>query len=127
LVYIGFPLLKEAAMLVLSRRVGEQIVIAGSIRLTIVAVKGDAVRLGIMAPPEVAVDRQEVHERRAEFTKGALSESAGPKSSDVIDRDEDRVRRHSPAGLVAPCVPGVPSDDGVNRCGTRKGPRRSRT
>jgi carbon storage regulator len=54
-------------MLVLSRRLGEEIVIDGDIRLTVVAVHGDRVRLGITAPPEVKVDRAEVHERRMEF------------------------------------------------------------
>jgi carbon storage regulator len=51
-------------MLVLTRRQGEEIVIAGNIRVTVVAVKGGQVRIGITAPPSVAVDRQEVHERR---------------------------------------------------------------
>jgi carbon storage regulator len=51
-------------MLVLSRRVGEQIVINDTIRITVVAVKGDRVRLGIEAPRDVTVDRAEVHARR---------------------------------------------------------------
>lgn len=51
-------------MLVLTRRVGEQIVIDGNIRLTVVSIKGDRIRLGIEAPPSVVVDRQEVHDRR---------------------------------------------------------------
>ena len=51
-------------MLVLSRRVGEQIVINDTIRITIVAVKGDRVRIGIEAPRDVTVDRAEVHARR---------------------------------------------------------------
>ena len=54
-------------MLVLTRRVGEEIVIDGNIRVVIVAVKGDKIRLGISAPPSVVVDRMEVHERRGEF------------------------------------------------------------
>ena len=54
-------------MLVLSRRVGEEIVIDGDIRVTIVAVRGDRVRVGITAPPSVPVDRQEIHQRRVEF------------------------------------------------------------
>ena len=57
-------------MLVLSRRVGEEIVIDGHIRLTVIAVKGDGVRVGIAAPPSVTVDRKEVHDRRAEQTTG---------------------------------------------------------
>jgi carbon storage regulator len=51
-------------MLVLTRRPGEEIVIDGRIRLTVVSVHGDRVRIGIEAPPSVIVDRQEIHERR---------------------------------------------------------------
>jgi carbon storage regulator len=47
-------------MLVLTRRVGEEIVIAGDIRVTVVAVNGQRVRLGITAPPSVAVVRLEL-------------------------------------------------------------------
>jgi carbon storage regulator len=53
-------------MLVLSRRLGEEVVIAGIIRVTIVAAKGDRVRIGIAAPPSVTVHRKEVQDRRAE-------------------------------------------------------------
>ena len=51
-------------MLVLTRRVGEQIAIGDDICLTVVAIQGDRVRLGIAAPKETRVDRQEIHERR---------------------------------------------------------------
>jgi carbon storage regulator len=54
-------------MLVLTRRIGEEIVIDNRIRVTVVSIDGGKVRLGISAPPEVRVDRQEVHERRREF------------------------------------------------------------
>lgn len=54
-------------MLVLTRRVGEEIVIGGEIRVKVAAIKGDRVRLGVEAPDRVRVDRQEVHARRAEF------------------------------------------------------------
>jgi carbon storage regulator len=54
-------------MLVLSRRIGEEIIINDNIRVTVVAVKGDRVRLGIVAPRDVAVDRSEVRERRMQF------------------------------------------------------------
>ena len=52
-------------MLVLSRRVGEEVVIGDDIQVVVVAVHGDRVRLGVSAPREVVVDRQEVHARRA--------------------------------------------------------------
>ncbi len=54
-------------MLVLSRKVGEKVVIDGCITVTVVAVDGNKVRLGVTAPPEVRVDREEVHRQRMEF------------------------------------------------------------
>jgi carbon storage regulator len=68
-------------MLVLSRRVGEEIIINDNIRVTVVAVKGDRVRLGIVAPRDVTVDRSEVHERRMQFagvTAGGAAEADVP-------------------------------------------------
>jgi carbon storage regulator len=52
-------------MLVLTRRVGEEIVIAGQIRVRVIGVKGGKVQLGVTAPPHVPVDRSEVHDRRS--------------------------------------------------------------
>ncbi len=60
-------------MLVLTRRVGEEIVIDGNIIVTLVAINGDKVRLGFTAPPSVCVDRREVHERRTAFPAGKES------------------------------------------------------
>jgi carbon storage regulator len=51
-------------MLVLSRRVGEEIVIGEHVRVVVVEVRGERVRLGICAPASVRVDRQEVRQRR---------------------------------------------------------------
>jgi carbon storage regulator len=50
-------------MLVLSRRKNERIVIAGNIFVTVVATEGGRVRLGIEAPEDVRVLREEVAER----------------------------------------------------------------
>ena len=57
-------------MLVLSRRIGEQIVIDGNISVTVVEIKGSQVRLGVTAPKSVRVDREEVHARRQEEAAG---------------------------------------------------------
>jgi carbon storage regulator len=51
-------------MLVLTRRLDEEIILNDNIRIRVLAIKGDKVRLGITAPPSVSVDRLEVHERR---------------------------------------------------------------
>jgi len=54
-------------MLVLSRRLGEEIVIDSHIRVTVLSVKNGRIRIGIAAPDAIAVDRAEVHNRRMEF------------------------------------------------------------
>jgi len=51
-------------MLVLTRAVGEEIVISGDIRVKVLSVHGQRVRLGITAPPSVQVARQELLEQR---------------------------------------------------------------
>ena len=52
-------------MLILTRRVGETIRIGDDVSVTVLGVKGNQVRVGIAAPPSVAVNRQEIHERIA--------------------------------------------------------------
>jgi carbon storage regulator len=54
-------------MLVVTRRIGEVLVIGGDVRVAVVAIDGDRVQLGTSAPPSATVDRSEVHERRSEF------------------------------------------------------------
>ena len=49
--------------LVLTRRVDETIVIDGDIKVTVLAIKGNQVRLGIEAPKSVAVHRLEIQQR----------------------------------------------------------------
>ena len=51
-------------MLVLTRKVGEQIVIDDNIVVTIVAIDGNKIRLGIQAPKSIRVDRAEIRQRR---------------------------------------------------------------
>ena len=50
-------------MLILTRRIGESVVIEGNIYCTLLAVKGNQARFGIGAPKEITIHREEVHER----------------------------------------------------------------
>jgi len=50
-------------MLVLSRKVGETLVIGDNVTVTVLAVKGSQIRIGIAAPPEVQVHREEIYQR----------------------------------------------------------------
>jgi len=65
-------------VLVLSRGAGESVVIGGDVVVTVVEVKGDVVRLGIAAPREVQVHREEVFKavRQANLEAAAASEDA---------------------------------------------------
>lgn len=59
-------------MLLLTRRVGETVYIGNEVTVTVVNVKGNQVRLGIKAPKEVQVHREEIYERiRHELDEGA--------------------------------------------------------
>jgi len=51
-------------MLILSRRTGESVKIGDDVTVTVLSVKGGEVRLGFTAPPNVAVHREEVYERK---------------------------------------------------------------
>ncbi|HCU54067.1 MAG TPA: carbon storage regulator [Gammaproteobacteria bacterium] len=50
-------------MLILTRRVGEALKIGDNIDITILSIKGNQVRIGINAPKDVAVHREEIYER----------------------------------------------------------------
>ena len=52
-------------MLVLSRKIGETIVIGDTVRVTVVDIGQGRVKIGIQAPDAVSVDREEVHSRKA--------------------------------------------------------------
>ena len=50
-------------MLILTRRVGERLVIGGNVFVTVLGLKGNQVRIGVEAPIEVPVHREEVYQR----------------------------------------------------------------
>jgi carbon storage regulator len=66
-------------MLVLSRKVGESIVIGNDVVLTVLEVRGEQVRLGIVAPRSVTVHRKEVHDELV----GANREAAASPPVDI--------------------------------------------
>ena len=50
-------------MLILTRRVGETLIIGDDVSITVLGVKGNQVRVGINAPKDVSVHREEIYER----------------------------------------------------------------
>jgi len=67
-------------MLVLSRKKNESIVIDDRIKIVVVEIRGDKVRLGVEAPKEVPVHRQEVYE--------AIKRAAAPNPAPGVDATE---------------------------------------
>jgi len=54
---------KEQTMLILTRRVGETVMIGDNVTVIVLGVKGNQVRVGVNAPKEVAVHREVIYER----------------------------------------------------------------
>ena len=68
-------------MLILSRRTGETIKIGDEIEVTVLGVKGNQVRIGVAAPKDVSVHRQETYER---IKEDALAQIVSPASAGLL-------------------------------------------
>lgn len=69
-------------MLILTRRVGETLMIGNDVSVTVLGVKGNQVRIGVNAPKEVAVHREEIFERIQS------EQGDSPAARDVSEVDE---------------------------------------
>ena len=60
-------------MLILTRRIGEVVAIGDDIRLTVLGIRGNQVRMGVKAPANIAVHREEIYKRVQEERRAAAS------------------------------------------------------
>src|SRR3546814_18802867 len=79
-------------MLILTRRVGETLMIGDSVTVTVLGVKGNQVRIGITAPKDVAVHREEIYER---IQRGEDAESGAKPPAPKEDLPDPEIGRAS--------------------------------
>lgn len=87
-------------MLVLSRKIGQSLLIGNDIRIKVVEIRGQQVRLGLEAPDDVPVIREELHREVAETNAGSAVPEAG-----AVAELAARLRRQAPKA-------GPPNGDG---------------
>ena len=68
-------------MLILTRRVGETLMIGDDVTVTVLGVKGNQVRIGVNAPKDVSVHREEIYERIKKERQQGLAGGEKPAGS----------------------------------------------
>jgi len=65
-------------MLILTRRIGETLMVGDDVTITVLGVKGNQVRIGVNAPKDIAVHREEIYQRiQNEKSGGGSSDTEG--------------------------------------------------
>jgi carbon storage regulator len=78
-------------MLILTRRVGETLIIGDDVIVTVLGIKGNQVRIGINAPKDVSVHREEIYQRiQQEKNTTAPASASAPEEKVVKEKKESK-------------------------------------
>jgi carbon storage regulator len=72
-------------MLVLTRKTGQKIIIANEIEITILETKGDAVKIGIEAPKQITIYREEIFEEIRKSNRQATEQAQAVRLNEAIE------------------------------------------
>ncbi len=107
-------------MLLLTRKLGENIRIGDDVKITIVEVKGNHVKLGIDAPASVKVHREEIYERiQQENRRNQAQAASGPAATAAGVTSPTDDKAGAPAATAGPAVKAAPAapPEGAPRAG----------
>jgi carbon storage regulator len=117
-------------MLVLTRRTGESIIIGEGIKLTVVSVGPGRVKIGIVAPPNVRIDREEIHtriqqEQAVDVLAAVSSDTLGAQSEQgtMVTSGAETGILHNRISASLPAEPQVASTPKVARFQPPRKPR----
>jgi len=81
-------------MLILTRRVGETVMIGHDVTVTVLGVKGNQVRIGVNAPKSVAVHREEIYERIKREEQGLEGGAGNGNGNGRLHETDDSLDEH---------------------------------